>query len=239
MDSEKLPDLSDWRYVEVWTLEEAALLWAAIDPLDHENTRINALGHDVPLTQRRKALIFQRAVAEAVCAGTLAFVDALESRESERGDAWEAEVSHPRLPNPNRLIPHKTRVNQAAFMRWVGIKKIPSYRQLVSKFGTSVVVEAPAPVPALPKPDFRDPSHPRAAIELITAIDIWEGISGHDYIDGVSPNPKRVAISAIELHPIGKELPLAAKDRISTLTNWKQKGGCNPTPGGEPTHPTQ
>ena len=62
------------------------MLWAAVNPIDHENTRINALGHDVPLTQRRKALIFQRAVTVAVCAGTLAFVDAWESHEDERGN---------------------------------------------------------------------------------------------------------------------------------------------------------
>ena len=31
---DKLPDLSDWLIVEVWTIEEAALLWAGINPLD-------------------------------------------------------------------------------------------------------------------------------------------------------------------------------------------------------------
>ena len=230
MDSQQLPDLSDWRYVEVWTLEEAAMLWAAVDPLDHENTRIKALGHDVPLTRKRKALIFQRAVTEAVCAGTLAFVDAWESHDDEQGGTWEKAVAHPKLPNPNNLMHHKTRVNQAAFMRWVGIKKIPSYRQLVSKHETSAVV-VQAAMPVLPKPDFRDPLHPRAAVELVTAIDVWEEISGHDYIDGASPNPKQVAMSAIERHEVGKNLSTAGKERISTLVNWKQKGGCNPTPG--------
>lgn len=229
MELEELPDLSDWRIVDVWTLKEAAMLWAAIDPLDHENKRIDELGHDVPLTQRKKALIFQRAVTEAVCAGTLAFVSAWELHGSEQGDTWEIEVTHPKLPNPNKLIPEKTRVNLAAFMHWVNIKKILSYRQIKSRSKTNS--HAPSATVLLPKPDFRDLSNPRAAKELITAMDIWDEISGDDYIDGVSPNPKQVAMNAIERHPIGKELPTAAKGRITTLVNWRQKGGCNPTPG--------
>ena len=231
MDSRQLPDLSDWRIIEVWTLKEAAMLWAAIDPLDHENKRINELGSDVPLTQRKKALIFQRAVTEAVCAGTLAFVNAMELHESEQGDEWEIEVTYPKLPNPNKLIPEKTRVNLAAFMHWVGIKKIPSYRQLVYKSETSVVV-VQAPTSALPKPDFRDPANLRAPVGLVVAIEVWEEISGSDYIDGISPNPKQVAKSAIERHPIGKNLSTAKKDGISTLVNWNPGGGCPKTPGG-------
>ena len=232
MDKKELPDLTDWLTIEVWTLEEAAMLWAAVDPFDHHDVRINKLGKEVSFSQRRKAMVYQRAAIEAVCVGTLPFVLAMERSFDDDFNQW-METIHPHaLPDRSKIVAHGTILKSAAFINWAKSKKIQSYRQLVSKSGTSVVVEAPAPVPALPKPDFRDPSHPRAAIELITAIDIWEGISGHDYIDGVSPNPKRVAISAIELHPIGKELPLAAKDRISTLTNWKQKGGCNPTPGG-------
>lgn len=40
MDSQQLPDLLDWRYVEAWTLEDAAMLWAATDPLDYEYTYV-------------------------------------------------------------------------------------------------------------------------------------------------------------------------------------------------------
>jgi len=29
----ELPDLSDWRLIEVWSIEEAAMLWAGIDPM--------------------------------------------------------------------------------------------------------------------------------------------------------------------------------------------------------------
>lgn len=241
MDSRQLPDLSDWRFVEVWTLEEAAMLWAAVDPLDHENTRINELGHSVPLTQRKKALIFQRALAEAVCAGTLAFIDALELHEDDRGNTWETAVAHPKLPSPNKLMHHKTRVNQAAFMRWVGIKKIPSYRQLISISITGMenssghqasdVINQPTTV-LLPTPAFLNPSHPRSPKELRVSFEVWEEISGDDYVKGVSLNPKRMAMLALDQHETGKNLSAAAKERISTLVNWDDKGGCPKTPGG-------
>ena len=47
MELQQLPDLSDWRYVEVWTLEEAAMLWAAIDPAEHHGKQIIDLRESV------------------------------------------------------------------------------------------------------------------------------------------------------------------------------------------------
>lgn len=229
MDSRELPDLADWRTIEAWTLEEAAMLWAAIDPFDHPDIRINELRKEVPFFQRRKAMVYQRAAVEAVCAGTLPFLVAKESHE-DNGYDWIAVISSQNLPDRDKIIPHQTVVKSAAFMSWAKSKRMQSYRQLQSKSEKSVVTQAP--IPALPKPDFRDLSNPRAAKELITAMDIWGEISGDDYIDGVSPNPKQVAMNAIERHPIGKELPSAAKGRITTLVNWNQKGGCPKTPGG-------
>ena len=231
MDSRELPDLTDWLTIEAWTLEEAAMLWAAIDPFDYQGVRINKLGTEVPFSQRRKAMVYQRAALEAVCAGTLPFVVAMERNFDHDLNEWMTTVYANALPDRSKVVAHETVLKSAAFINWAKSKRIPSYRQIASKHQTSVVV-VEASIPALIRPDFRDLSHHRAAVELITAIDVWEEISGHDYIDGVSPNPKRVAIDAIERHPIGKELPLAAKDRVSTLVNWKQKGGCNRTPGG-------
>ena len=43
MEIHQLPDLSDWLYVEVWTLEETAMLWAAIDPADNIGIRFSDL----------------------------------------------------------------------------------------------------------------------------------------------------------------------------------------------------
>ena len=228
MDSEELPDLSDWVLVEAWTLEEAAMLWAAIDPFDHIGVRIHDLGREVSFARRRKALIFQRAAMEAVCAGTLPFVAARELCE-HNGESWERVIHPQELPDRDAVLPHKTVVKQAAFRKWAYDKRMPSYRMLQAKTANSPVLTAPTT--ALPRPVLPDLSHPRAPVELIVGLEVWEEISGPDYIDGVSPNPKQVALKAIENHPLGKDLSVAAKDRLSTSANWKQKGGCNPTPG--------
>lgn len=230
MNSEELPDLTDWLIVEVWTLEEAAMLWAAIDPLDHPGVRINELGKEVPFSRRRKAMVYQRAAVEAVCAGTLPFVVAKELYQDDNMNEWITAVAPNSLPDRDKVIAHRTAVKSAAYMSWANSKGIKSYRRLYARPEISVVVDQAA-MPALPKPDFRDLSNPRAAKELITAMDIWEESSGDDYIDGVSPNPKQVAMKAIERHEIGKNLSAAAKKRIATLVNWSPDGGCPKTPG--------
>lgn len=230
MDSDKLPNLADWRNVEAWTLEEAAMLWAAIDPFDHLGVRLNELGNTVPFTRRRKAMIYQRAAVEAVCAGTLPFVVAKEGDEDYNGNQWENVISPQNLPDRDKVLPHKTVVKQAAFMKWAQSKGIKSYRQIhTTETALNVVVTAAV---ALPSPVLPNHSHPRAPVELIVGIEIWGEISGPDYIDGTSPNPKKVALKAIENHPLGKNLSEAAKDRVSTSANWKQGGGCPKTPGG-------
>lgn len=229
MDSEELPNLDDWRNVEAWTLEEAAMLWAAIDPFDHLGERLNELGNKVPFTRRRKAMIYQRAAVEAVCAGTLPFVVAKEWGEDCNGNEWENVISPQSLPDRDKVLPHKTVVKQAAFMSWTQSKGIKSYRQIRTRARASTVVAAP--VVALPSPILPDLSHPRAPVELIVATEVWGEVSGHDYIDGTSPNPKKLALKRIEDHPVGKNLSEAAKDRISTSINWKQGGGCPKTPG--------
>ena len=46
MELHQLPDLSGWRYVEIWTLEEVAMLWAGIDPADHDGNRLHSLKNE-------------------------------------------------------------------------------------------------------------------------------------------------------------------------------------------------
>ena len=229
MDSDELPNLADWRNVEAWTLEEAAMLWAAIDPFDHLDVRLKDLGNKVSSIRRRKAMIYQRAAVEAVCAGTLPFVVAKEWHEDFNGNQWENTIGPQNLPDRDTVRPHRTVVKQAAFMKWTQSKGIKSYRQIhVRETALNVVVTQAV---AVPSPVLPNHSHPRAPTELIVGIEVWGEISGADYIDGTSPNPKQVARRAIENHPLGKNLTAAAKDRVSTSANWKQGGGCPKTPG--------
>ncbi|WP_426192584.1 hypothetical protein [Massilia sp. DWR3-1-1] len=248
MDINELPDLSDWRFVEVWTVEEAAMLWAAIDPWDHETRRLNELRGIVRIMQYKKAGTYQRAIAEAVCAGTLPFVKAWELHEDYQNGSWAKEVSFPDLPDSNTIIHHMTRISQAAFMKWVKSKNIPSYREFVIRSqqkpvdGTVTIVAvddgentAASEVQLLlPPASYLDPNHPRYTVKLKAAIQAWETVT--------EPPPGRTAKQALEqwltdnaadlelTHPDGKAMTDAIRE-IAKIANWQLKGGPPKTPG--------
>lgn len=240
MELHQLPDLSGWLFVEVWTLEEAAMLWAAIDPADHVGKRLHLLTNDLPPRQYRKAWMSLRAVSEAVSGGTLPFVDAWELHDDYQNGPWESKVDFPALPDPNKLIPEKTRVRQAAFRKWADTKRLPSYRQDVIRLNAQPIItaqltdtQAPAATETLilPMPDFRDPGNPLSPIELRASIEIWEIVTSEaKYKKGMAV--KDALKEALNNHPEHRELSTEAKNRISTVTNWNKKGGAPNTPGG-------
>lgn len=240
MKLHELPDLSDWRYVEVWTLEEAAMLWAGIDPIEHDGSRLQDLSFFVSKQQHRKALIFLRAAVEAVSAGTLSFVEAWELHE-DLNNYWETKIKFPELPDPNKLIPNKTRVQQAAFMKWAESKNIYSYRQqilreelrMLKQFRSPITevgesnVNTKAKTLELPAPDFLNPSNPTSPRELRASVEVWQTITSqnmHDKGKSIKSVAKEV------LNESYKDLSESAKDRIATVVNWKPEGGAPKTP---------
>lgn len=241
MTLDDLPDLTEWLNVEIWTIEEAAMLWASIDPYDFPGTRLVEIKSLVRLTQHRKATICQRAALEAVCAGTLPFAKAIEMHDSFNGD-WEKEVAFPDLPDPDKLIPHKTRITQAAFRKWAKSKNIHSYRSLilrsapknaVNEATTVAYVESPpqaVPLLAAPLPAYMDPNHPMSADELRAGHDAWYAVT-KDGDPRASGQAIRAAIRKyLDEHPEYGLFSNAAKERICTSANWNPKGGATPTP---------
>lgn len=246
MDIHQLPDLSGWRYVEVWTLEEAAMLWAAIDPMEHFGKRLVELElkADLHPAQHKKALLFLRAATEAVCAGTLPFAEAWEIDEDHYHGSYKRKVDFPELPEPLKIAPHLTRIGQAAFLKWANSKKIPSYRQSImqnSKAPLTAIppVEHPTvqPVPLLlPMPAFLDPSNPLSPVEMRAAADVWEIVvssGAHERAKSVK-DAMRVALDE---HPEHSILSNEAKRRIATVANWNKDGGATKTPTRATPHP--
>lgn len=246
MDINDLPDLSDWRYIEVWTVEEAALLWAAIDPMEHENLRLSEIKKFVRLVQYKKAGTFQRAIVEAVCGGTLPFSYATELiTDIQNYGEWEKEVEFPNLPDSRKLIPHKTKVTQAAFMKWVKGKNMPSYREFVIKNSPNIITtntECPTetiseilfPVSTtqvIPLTHgYLDSANPCSPQELRAASDAWNAIT-----DGGDPRESGAAVKAairkyLDEHPEYNSLSNEAKVRVCTVSNWNKKGGPPKTP---------
>jgi len=252
MEENELPDLSGWRYVEIWTIEEAAMLWAAIDPFDHIGVRLDALKADMPQHKFKKAWISQRAISEAVCSGTLPFIDAWEEHEDFQNGYWEKKIEFPDLPDPNKLIPHMTRIRQAAFMKWADSKKILSYRQEVQQVykatqikviqhgghDASVVATATAtataPAPEklqLAAPGFLDPANPLSPSELRAANEAWYAVTQKGDPRELGTSVKTEIRKFLDSHAEYREFSEDAKKRICTVSNWDKKGGAPKTPG--------
>lgn len=245
MDLNALPDLSDWLLIEVWTVEEAAMLWAGIDPMEHTGVRLLDLKNVLTPLQHRKASAFQRAISEAVCGGTLPFVEAWEDY-SDYNNSYDKEVEFPDLPQHSSIIYHKTRINQAAFMKWAQSKKMLSMRQHLKRVLTSresentrmlddgdktIEMQVSGQTLALPAPSYLDTSNPLSPAELRAAHDAWVAVTQ----DG-NPKSSGTAVRAAMLkflnnHPEHCFLGTAAKERICTVANWDKKGGATRTPG--------
>jgi hypothetical protein len=247
MELHELPDLSDWLLIEVWTIEEAAMLWAAVDPMEHVGVRLLDLKHVIKSIQYRKASAFQRAIAEAVCGGSLSFVEAWEEHYTS-DYSYEKEIEFPDLPQHSSIIHYKTRINQAAFMKWAQSKKMWSMRQRlqrtplnqipspynkISDDENTLEMQVSGKTLVLAPPSYVDASHPLSPAELRAAHDAWVAVTQ----DG-NPKSSGTAVRAAMLkflnsHPEHSSLGSAAKERICTVANWDKKGGATRTPGGE------
>ena len=213
------------------------MLWAAIDPLEHDGVRLAKRKAKIPTGQYKKALLFLRAVSEALCAGTLPCTEAWEEDYDDSTGAWCRKVEHPGLPDPTQVAAHLTRVTQAAFMKWVQSKNMPSYRQSIiqaKKAQLLAVAQAeqqPTP-PAtllLPTPAFLDPSNPLSPVEMRVAADVWEIVVSTGAHKGTK-SPKKAIRHILDTHPEYSIFSNEAKERISTVANWNKNGGATETP---------
>ena len=213
------------------------MLWAAIEPFDYTGKRLADLSSNVPPAQYKKARLYLRAVTEAVCSGTLPFMEAWEEHDDNHHGAYSRKIDFPELPDQTAIQTHLTRVGQAAFLKWAQSKNMPSYRQSVlqskkAQLPTTAQAEnQPAQsVPLLlPMPAFLDPSHPLSPVELRACIEVWEIVvstGAHEK----SKSVKDAMRAALDVHPEHRSLSTEAKKRISVVANWNKDGGATKTP---------
>jgi len=237
----ELPDLSDWRLIEVWSIEEAAMLWAGIDPMEHVDVRLSDLKHAVSLLQYRKAFTFQRAIAEAVCGGTLPFVEAWEEHNDYNNGPWGKKIEFPDLPEHSLIVHHLTRVSQAAFMKWAQSKKMWSLKQSLQRVQSvdtgqecnsdnTIEMERTTKPLALAPPAYLDRTHPLSPAELLAANEAWLAITQNGDPKDSGTAVRAAMMKYLNEHPDHRSLGAAAKERICTVANWNKKGGATKTP---------
>ena len=229
------------------------MLWAGLDPSDFINLRIEELKDRVNSVQYKKAILFQRAISEAVCGGSLGFVDAYKNSGSYEGE-WIELVDFPKLPSHNSIVIHMTRITQAAFMRWAMSKNIPSYKLSLQRTERAraaivapvievleVVVDV-SPVGSkellLLGPSVHDATHAKYSPRLSAALKAWEATPEIP----IGRTPKQAVIDYLTKDAInlglahGDGSPMTKMiEKIAETVNWNQKGGPPRTPGGKPT----
>lgn len=245
-----LPDLSDWQKVEVWTVDEAALLWSGIDPdsLLDAHTKFNLLFNcdsfdSINLVQKKKAKIYRRAIIEAICGGTLPFTRAIELHCDYQNGNWEKEVPFPDLPDPEKIITSRTRIQQAAFMKWVKSKNFPSYREevrhanalaernrIVDSTNETPHKEVDATSLRLPPLTLLNADHPLAPVELIAANEVWETVVSDENLLANGKSFKTNALEVLNQKDKFKGYSKDSKERISIVVNPNKKGGAPKTP---------
>jgi len=219
------------------------MLWAAIDPADYVGVRIVELKDALPRAQYKKAWMSLRAVTEAVCGGTLPFVEAWESRV-DGYDHWQTKITFPDVPDPNSVVHHMTRISQSAFLKWAQSKNVLSYRkqliisakkirsQVTTLDGDGLVAtSSSSPNLLLSIPDFLDPSNPLSPEELRISAKVWEFVISNGLHER-GKTPKTAIREVLDSRPEFGHLSKDAKDRIAIVTNWNKPGGPPKTPGG-------
>lgn len=162
MKLEDLPDLSDWQFVEVFTLEEAAFLWGGIDPATFPERSLEGIQSEIHPHQFNKAWIARKSFKEAICMGTLPFIIAYETHEQWNSEPWEKAIDFPNLPDIRFIDTRLTRVSQAALRKWAK-GKVPSLRQKLKQNLVISQIEENQPQTSLLLPS----SYTTKAIELL------------------------------------------------------------------------
>lgn len=123
----QLTNLSIWATVEIISLEEAALLWAGIDPTFCRSLRD---AEKLNSRQYQHAYVSRRAFLSGVSLGTL------PTNELWCFDWNGTSFLHEdkQLPNISDIDPQKTTVNSQALISWAEKKRVMTMKQIVNQF---------------------------------------------------------------------------------------------------------
>lgn len=119
-----MPDLSDWRLAPLWTLEQAALLWAGINPAF---STFGNIWQEHPRKQARAKIALQAflggIVLKTLTVHELYLFD-------ERGDAYCGNQKTTAF-SMNDIAPNDTTIMQDVLISWASKERVLSLRQTI------------------------------------------------------------------------------------------------------------
>ena len=154
---DNLPDLTHWKHVKEFSLNEAALLLAGIDPLDFDMRAIERKG-----TPRWKLAIgMLRAITSSIRQGSLAVQVAITT--DYNGNAFECSPTSYEHALDNNF----TMVTRAALLGWIEREKIDYVRPTPKKINPSSL----QPVKDEKPRQLLNTNHRSRGIDLIEIVD--------------------------------------------------------------------
>lgn len=222
-----LPDLSAWRMAPLLTLEQAALLWAGIDPSVHSDiNKLNQVSH----IQRQRAKIALQAFLGGVVLKTLTVYELWVF--SDDINNYTCKVDSQYSPSIEEINCRRTLVMRDVLIAWAAKEGVHTLRQtlniqkaqqeeakrkqdfedFIRETNTPAVIEYKPLEPKYDTPEFE-------AACLVVA-QYWNGF------DGEGKPPKEIEIKEFIrntlIEKLGGEPSQAAINRIDTLTRPNQ-----------------
>lgn len=207
------PDLEHWRARKTFTLVEAALLVAGMDPLDFEFTASQQFRYALQTTKHpcwKWAFSVHASLIEAVCTQSLKSPQVSIQRWNDSCD-WVIEQHNISIADIHHIIPHQTLISRESYMSWLRKEGFLDQKPLV--------VEQARTTEALPKligystpamqciqdvvREFWSDWKPGASAPKREVVLKW--VEQHADRYGLDSDRKRQAIDLIARHPEARE----------------------------------
>ena len=209
-----MPDLSDWRLAPLWTLEQAALLWAGINPAF---STFGSIWQEHPRKQARAKIALQ-AFSGGIVLKTLTVQD-LYLHDGNSGIYCTSQKTA--VFSMNDIAPNDTTIMQDVLISWASKERVLSLRQTIQaeeqvRREAAKAEAEKQEMKALPYcvvPEFETPEFETACIAI---KEFW-----NKQTVGVTP-PKALIVQEFIKDTFkkitGVEPPQAAIKRIDSLT---------------------
>ena len=176
MEDINLTDLSLWGQVEIITIDEAALLWAGINPIHCINFEDSS---KYPRRQYNQACISRRIFLSGVASGTLPTHELWCYQMDSYGN-YESLYQHvdKQLPRMQEISTNSTTILMNVLISWTECKRIKTIKQQINEERKNATIAKQLPIPTeiinqQPQPpkllDYK-PKHNNTAYEVLVSI---------------------------------------------------------------------
>lgn len=229
---DNLPDLSEWARVEIITIEQAACLYAAIDPIDFSEAKTFNSG-TAKLSdfgyleyQIRKIHVITQAMISSIVTGTLPTIRIMACEGWGNNGTYVLNPSDISPDHLNIIVPSETLLLNSAFRAWLTRTERKTVRgeamnMAVKQNKVKTATADSNTSTNIPLLTF-DPESPKYPIELHAATEAYKNISQLDSLGFRTP---KQSITEYLTANFGDRLSNKAIDRAAIVANYEKRDG--------------